>query len=102
MIGELAGYKASLEELCRRYKVRRLELFGSAAIGRDGPGESDLDFLVDFEPLPRGGYANAYFGLLEGLQQISGRLRLCQKSLVPRVCRVDESPGFCKLKLKST
>lgn len=29
---------------------------------------SDLDFLVEFEPLPEGGYVDAYFGLLEALQ----------------------------------
>ena len=73
MIHELAGYQAALEELCSRYKVRRLELFGSAAVGRDRPGESDLDFLVEFDPLPSGRYADTYFGLLEDLQQLFGR-----------------------------
>jgi uncharacterized protein len=73
MIHELAGYQAALEELCSRYKVRRLELFGSAAVGRDRPGESDLDFLVEFDPLPSGHYADTYFGLLENLQQLFGR-----------------------------
>jgi predicted nucleotidyltransferase len=29
---------------------------------------SDLDFLVEFEPLPEGGYADAYFGLQEALR----------------------------------
>jgi len=53
--------------------VRRLELFGSAASGQDRPGESDLDFLVEFDPLPPGAYADAYFGLLEALQWLSGR-----------------------------
>jgi predicted nucleotidyltransferase len=59
--------------LCRRYAVRRLELFGSAA-GADFDAEtSDLDFLVEFQPLKPGEYADAYFGLLEGLQQLFGR-----------------------------
>ncbi len=73
MIPELAGHKTALEELCRRYKVRRLELFGSAAVGRDRPGESDLDFLVEFDPVQPGSYADIYFGLLEDLQQLFGR-----------------------------
>ena len=73
MIPELARHKAALEELCRRYKVRRLELFGSAAVGRDRPGESDLDFLVEFELVQPGSYADIYFGLLEDLQQLFGR-----------------------------
>ena len=36
--------------LCRRYRVRHLEVFGSAARGDDfDPATSDADFLVEFE-----------------------------------------------------
>jgi len=69
----LAQRKSELEALCRRHGVRRLELFGSAATGQDRPGQSDLDFLVEFVPLPPGGYADAYFGLLESLEALFGR-----------------------------
>jgi len=65
--------QAEVEALCRRYHVRRLELFGSAASGQDRPGESDLDFLVEFNPPSPGAYADAYFGLLEALQLLFGR-----------------------------
>ena len=41
---------AALVELCRRFNVRRLDLFGSAARGEFKPDSSDLDFLVSFEP----------------------------------------------------
>jgi uncharacterized protein len=35
--------------LCRRFGVRRLDIFGSAARGADfDPARSDLDFLVEF------------------------------------------------------
>ena len=61
---------ANLEQLCRRYRVRRLDLFGSAATGQVFSEPSDLDFVVEFEPLPAGVYANTYFGLLEALQQL--------------------------------
>jgi hypothetical protein len=62
-----------IARLCRRYAVRRLELFGSAT-GEDFDSEtSDLDFLVEFQPLQPGEYADAYFGLLEGLHQLFGR-----------------------------
>ncbi len=64
---------AELERLCRRYSVERLDLFGSAATDRYQPEDSDLDFLVEFQPLPFGSYADAYFGLLESLQQLFGR-----------------------------
>jgi len=70
---EFEQHRAELQALCRRYGVRRLELFGSAATGQDRPGESDLDFLVEFDPLPDGGYADAYFGLLESLEELFGR-----------------------------
>jgi predicted nucleotidyltransferase len=65
--------RKAVEDLCRSFHVRRLELFGSEAAGKARPGESDLDFLVEFEPLPSGRYADAYFGLLESLQQLFGR-----------------------------
>lgn len=44
----------AIAELCRRFGVRRLDLFGSAAMGRFDPQRSDLDFLVEFEPEAQG------------------------------------------------
>src|SRR5688572_156187 len=70
---DVARHREALERLCRRFHVRRLELFGSAATGSFRPGESDVDFLVEFEQLPPGEYADAYFGLLFGLEDLLGR-----------------------------
>ena len=70
---EVARHQEALERLCRQFNVRRLELFGSAATDRYRPGESDVDFLVEFESLPPGEHANAYFGLLFGLEYLFGR-----------------------------
>jgi len=36
-------------EICRRYQVKELALFGSAARGEMGP-DSDIDLLVEFLP----------------------------------------------------
>lgn len=58
---------------CRRRGVRRLELFGSASRGTFDPARSDLDFLVEFEDLPEGERADAYFGLLEDLEAVLRR-----------------------------
>jgi uncharacterized protein len=69
----LGRNQGQLEALCRRYHVRRLELFGSAASGQYRPGQSDLDFLVEFEPFAAGAYADAYFGLLEAFEALFGR-----------------------------
>jgi predicted nucleotidyltransferase len=41
--------KAKLADLCRRYGVRELSLFGSAVRNQMRPG-SDLDLLVEFLP----------------------------------------------------
>ena len=49
------------------------DLFGSAATGNYRPEESDLDFLVEFQPLAAGEYADSYFGLLEALSQLFGK-----------------------------
>jgi hypothetical protein len=35
--------------MCRKWKIRRLELFGSARSGRLRP-DSDIDLLAEFEP----------------------------------------------------
>jgi uncharacterized protein len=40
---------ADLGAFCRRWQIRALELYGSAARGELGP-ESDLDLLVSFGP----------------------------------------------------
>ncbi len=41
--------KERLEEICQRYGVKKLELFGSAARSDFGP-ESDIDILIRFLP----------------------------------------------------
>ena len=69
---EVEQYRAQLEALCRRFGVRRLELFGSAASGQL-EAQSDLDFLVEFESPEAPGYSERYFGLLEALQALFGR-----------------------------
>jgi hypothetical protein len=46
--------RAQLAQLCREHHVRRLEVFGSAARADFDPASSDLDFLVEFEPMAPG------------------------------------------------
>ena len=62
----------ALADLCRRYRVQRLELFGSAARGEFDPERSDLDFIVSFVPM-ESGLADAYLGLLTALEDHFGR-----------------------------
>lgn len=44
--------REALAAFCRKWRVRELSLFGSALRDDFGP-ESDLDFLVSFEPEAR-------------------------------------------------
>ena len=66
----LDPHLAEIADHCRRYDVRRLELFGSAA--RGGPAH-DLDFLVDLGERPPAEYAQAYFALRERLAELFAR-----------------------------
>ena len=63
----------ALRMLCRRFRVRRLDLFGSAATGFFDPARSDLDFLVEFDEPSGGGFSSPYFGLLEALETLFRR-----------------------------
>jgi uncharacterized protein len=69
----LSSHRDRIVDLCRRYHVRRLELFGSAAAGLFDPDRSDIDFLVEFEPLADGQHADCYFGLLAALELLLDR-----------------------------
>ena len=73
MDATVAQRRSEIADLCRRFRVQRLELFGSAAGDRFDREESDLDFLVEFLPLADGEHADAYFGLRESLEALFGR-----------------------------
>jgi len=55
--------------ICRRYRVRELSVFGSAARGEMRP-DSDIDLLVDFLPDARPGL----LGLSAMMREFSGLL----------------------------
>ena len=61
----------AISDLCRRLKVKRLDIFGSATTGSFRP-DSDVDVLVEFERDVRDLF-DRYFELKEGLEQILGR-----------------------------
>ena len=45
----VSDHRADIENLVRRHQGRSISLFGSVARGESN-SESDIDFLVDFEP----------------------------------------------------
>ncbi len=73
MVLLITQHTEDIAEICRRHHVKRLEIFGSAASDKFNPESSDIDFLVDYHPFSGPGKADAYFGLLEDLQQLFDR-----------------------------
>ena len=66
--------RESIAELCRRYRVQRLEVFGSAARGTDfNPETSDADFLVEFSTASGSPSLKTFFDLQTNLSRILGR-----------------------------
>jgi hypothetical protein len=73
MFSSIEAKGPELAEACRRRRVRRLELFGSATSDDFDEAGSDLDFLVEFEADPSSRALDAYFGLEEDLEALFGR-----------------------------
>lgn len=68
----LANKLPELREVCIRRAVRRLDIYGSALRDDFDPARSDLDFVVEFAPMPPHAHKEAYFGLLEDLRRLFG------------------------------
>jgi predicted nucleotidyltransferase len=64
---------AQLRRICRRFHVRRLDVFGSAAGGNFDPARSDVDFVVEFQRNVPEKALDVYFGLKEALEALFGR-----------------------------
>lgn len=72
MASVLDSHLDEIPDLCRRYGVSRLELFGSAAGDAFDAQRSDLDFLVEFDA-DSSRLFDRYFGLKESLEALYGR-----------------------------
>jgi predicted nucleotidyltransferase len=70
MLKLIQDNRDAIAELCRRYDVRCLALFGSAACEEFDPAKSDLDFLVAFQSKDIVSAAEQFFGLLHGLEAL--------------------------------
>ncbi len=73
MITLVEERRVEVAEICRRYGVRRLDLFGSATATGFDPEASDLDFVVSFQRRDPPELFNRYFGLKEDLEALFGR-----------------------------
>lgn len=63
--------EVKLAAICRRYQVRELAVFGSAARGETRP-DSDIDLLVEFLPEAQVGLLE-HAGLMLDLSELLGR-----------------------------
>ena len=68
----IAQHLPAITDLCRRYDVRRLELFGSAARAVDFCADSsDADFLIEFAP-EASVDLHRFFGIKADLEELLG------------------------------
>jgi predicted nucleotidyltransferase len=72
MISVLVDKMDAIRQACKHFNVVRLDIFGSALREDFEPDRSDIDFLVDFGPMPPFDKPDAYFGLLNELRTILG------------------------------
>jgi predicted nucleotidyltransferase len=74
MLPLIEAHRDEIAELCRRFHIRRLEVFGSAAREADfDPDRSDIDFLVTYEPDGPPRTVGTYFKLQEQLEALFAR-----------------------------
>lgn len=66
----IAQHRSGISLICQRYRISRLEVFGSAARANDfNPTSSDADFLVEFAPDAQPGL-ESFFGAKAALEKL--------------------------------
>lgn len=73
MIPLIERAKDDIAALCRRYRVLRLDHFGSAATAAFREDGSDLDFVVTFAGTRAPDHADRYLDFAEALEALLGR-----------------------------
>ena len=61
-----------IHNVCRKYKVKNLYIFGSVCSEKFND-KSDIDFLISFKDIPIEEYSDNYFALHELLQNLFSR-----------------------------
>jgi hypothetical protein len=73
MLPLIATRQNDIAALCRRFHVRRLDIFGSAARGHDfDPARSDIDFIVEYQADGDGPSLQEFLSLRQGLSDLLG------------------------------
>ena len=68
----------ALRNLCVRYRVKRLEVFGSAATDGFDPKTSDIDLLAEFDLQGTQSALEQYIGFIQSAENLFG----CKVDLV--------------------
>ena len=70
----IADKQEEIAAICRRHRVERLEVFGSAARATDfDPLRSDIDFLVEFNSEKKPVTLERYLGIIDDLSSAMAR-----------------------------
>lgn len=72
MIALIEDNRETIAALCRKYGIRKLDVFGSAATGAFDPDSSDIDFIVDLGEYERG-VSRRYFRFIDALEELFGQ-----------------------------
>jgi len=83
----IAQHRSGISAICQRFRISRLDVFGSAARADDfNPASSDADFLVEFAPDAHPGL-DEFFGTKTALEKRLGRsVDLVEPSAVRNPC----------------
>src|SRR5687767_12074299 len=73
MLGLLEKKRQAIADVCSRFQVERLEVFGSALREDFKAEESDVDLLVKFKPMESYARVDAYFGMRDELRTLLNR-----------------------------
>lgn len=68
----LDKHKGEIIKLCSDYNVKQLYAFGSVLTNQFG-NESDIDLVVDFNPIDISSYADNYYDFKFSLQKVLNR-----------------------------
>jgi len=72
MVDLIEKNKDRLHELCKKYDIKTIYLFGSATID-EFKDSSDFDILISFQDIPYDKYTDNYFELHEELEKLFNR-----------------------------
>ena len=84
MIPSIQTHRSAIAQLCARYGVRRLEVFGSASVEADDAAARDIDLIVDFDRASRERPLPCYFEFKADLEALLAKsVDLVELSAVP-------------------